>query len=279
MSACEVFRKELDAARHRGRRVGFVPTMGALHEGHLSLIRRAAAECDLTAVSIFVNPLQFGSVDDLDNYPQDLDGDRRAAASAGADLVFAPAVDEIYPEGRPATSVDVEGLSEVLEGASRPGHFDGVATVVSKLFGLAGACRAYFGEKDYQQLLVIRRMVGDLFFPVEVVACPTVREPDGLACSSRNARLSAPDRRAAPVLHQALARGLAVIDDGGRDAALVQAEMAQVIAAEPRAALDYAEVVDAKTLAPLDLISGDVRLLVAACLGDVRLIDNEGVTV
>ncbi|HEX8770951.1 MAG TPA: pantoate--beta-alanine ligase, partial [Acidimicrobiales bacterium] len=200
MSSSEVFRKELDAARAAGRSVGFVPTMGALHDGHLSLIRRAAAECDVTAVSIFVNPLQFTSPDDLANYPRDVDGDVRAARGAGAEIVFAPTVDDIYAGGRPATVVHVGGLSDVLEGASRPGHFDGVATVVGKLFNLAGPCRAYFGEKDWQQLGVVRRLAADLSFPVEVVGCPTVREADGLACSSRNVRLSPEERAAALVL-------------------------------------------------------------------------------
>jgi pantoate--beta-alanine ligase len=271
-----VFRKELDAARGAGRSVGFVPTMGALHEGHLSLIRRAAADCDVTAVSIFVNPLQFGSIDDLANYPTDLHRDRRAAHEAGADLVFAPTVEEMYPDGGINTSIQVEGLADMLEGASRPGHFGGVATVVAKLFNLAGACRAYFGEKDYQQLLVVTRMVADLAFPIDVVACPTVREPDGLACSSRNVRLGAADRGAATVLFRALSAGAAAIEGGERRAGIVRDTMSELMAAEPRAVTDYVEVADPATLEPLHTVTGGARLLVAAHFGDVRLIDNLG---
>ncbi|HUQ63323.1 MAG TPA: pantoate--beta-alanine ligase [Acidimicrobiales bacterium] len=275
----ELVRKELDAARASGFSVGFVPTMGALHEGHLSLIRRAVAENDVTAVSIFVNPLQFGSPGDLVGYPRNLDGDLSTAADAGADLVFAPSVEEMYPGGgRTAASVRVEGLSEGFEGASRPGHFDGVATVVAKLFNLAGACRAYFGEKDYQQLLVVRRVVTDLSFPIEVVGCPTVREADGLACSSRNVRLSGANRAAATVLYRALTQGQAMIEGGVQNAAAIRASMAATVATEPRAGLDYAEVVDALTLQRLEQVTGEARLLVAACFDDIRLIDNLGVS-
>jgi pantoate--beta-alanine ligase len=240
-------RKELDAARAAGRTVGLVPTMGALHQGHASLIRRSVAECDVTAVTVFVNPLQFGAGEDLETYPADLEADVAVAADAGAGVVFAPSVEEMYPGGRPAVTVHVAG-EDVLEGASRPGHFDGVATVVAKLFNLAGPCRAYFGEKDWQQLRVVRRLVADLSFPVEVVAGPTVREADGLACSSRNVRLSPEERRAATVLYRALS-------------AYPERPVADVIAEEPLATLDYAEVV------------GD-RLLIAARIGGVRLIDN-----
>ena len=242
-------RKELDAARAAGRSVGLVPTMGFLHEGHASLVRRSAAECDLTAVTVFVNPLQFGPTEDLDRYPRDLDHDVEVAGAAGAEVVFAPAVYEMYPGGRPQVTVHVAGV-DVLEGAVRPGHFDGVATVVAKLLNLAGPCRAYFGEKDWQQLGVVRRVVADLSFPVEIVGCPTVREPDGLACSSRNVYLSPEERAAAPVLYRAL-----------RAAQGDPAVAAAVVAAEPRARLDYAERV------------GD-RLLIAARIGNVRLIDN-----
>nr|MDQ6927393.1 pantoate--beta-alanine ligase [Actinomycetota bacterium] len=238
-------------------------------------IRRAAADCDLTAVSIFVNPLQFGSADDLANYPRDVEGDRRAAQEAGANLVFAPAVEEMYPGGGGAsTSVHVDGLADVLEGASRPGHFDGVATVVAKLFNLAGPCRAYFGDKDYQQLLVVRRLTADLSFPVEVIGCPTIREPDGLACSSRNTRLGEADRRAAPVLFRALSSGAEKVALGERRADIVRTTIEGVMAAESRAKLDYAEVVDAATLEPLQTLAGEARLLIAARFGDVRLIDN-----
>ena len=202
------FSDALDSERALGRRVGLVPTMGALHAGHRSLVARAAAECDVVAVTIFVNPLQFNVAEDLANYPRDLDGDVRLAAAAGATIVFAPPVEEMYP-GFPtpvATSVHVDAVGDGLEGASRPGHFDGVATVVAKLCSLAGRSRVYFGEKDYQQLAVVRRMVADLSLPVEIVACPTVREESGLALSSRNVRLSDDGRRAALALHRALDR-------------------------------------------------------------------------
>ena len=274
----EVFRKALDDARAGGATVGLVPTMGALHEGHRSLIRRAAAECDTTAVTVFVNPLQFSSGDDLDTYPRDLPGDLVTAGAAGARLVFAPAEAERWPDGRPATTVTVAGLSEGLEGASRPGHFTGVATVVATLFNLAGPCKAYFGEKDFQQLAVVRRLAADLAFPVEVVGCPTVREPDGLACSSRNARLSAEERAAAVVLHGALLDAAEALAGGGREAERLRRVMADRVDAEPLAVLDYAEVVDEATLAPLERVSGDVRLLVAARFGRTRLIDNLRVT-
>ena len=271
-------RAALDGARAVGLTVGLVPTMGSLHEGHLSLVRRAAAECDVVAVTIFVNPLQFGSAEDLAAYPRDLGRDLDLAAAAGADLVFAPTVEEMYPEP-PAVAFDVGPLGEVLEGGSRPGHFAGVATVVAKLLNLAGAARAYFGEKDWQQLLVVRRLVTDLSFPVEVVGCPTVREPDGLACSSRNVRLSEDERVAATVLHRALAAAVAAVEGGERDPTRVGQLMADVAGREPLVDLDYAAVLGAADLSPLDRLEGDVRALVAAWVGPVRLIDNVGVTV
>lgn len=245
-------RKELDAARAAGRTVGVVPTMGALHEGHASLIGRSAADNDLTAVTVFVNPLQFGPTEDLDDYPADLASDVSVATGAGAALLFAPPVDDMYPGGPPGVTVHVAGV-DVLEGASRPGHFDGVATVVAKLFNLAGPCRAYFGEKDWQQLGVVRRLAADLSFPVDVVGCPTVREADGLACSSRNVKLSPAERAAAPVLYRALTAAAGEPDP--------RRVMATMVAEEPLATLDYAEVL------------GD-RLLIAARFGTVRLIDN-----
>jgi len=273
--------RALGAERATGRRVGLVPTMGALHAGHRSLVERAAAECDVVAVTVFVNPLQFGDAADLADYPRDLEGDVSLASAAGAQVVFAPSVEEMYP-GFPApvaTSVHVAELGDGLEGASRPGHFDGVATVVAKLFSLAGPCRAYFGEKDFQQLAVVRRMVADLSLPVEVVGCPTVREPDGLALSSRNARLSPAARAGAPALRRSLDAGLDALQSGERDAAAVEAAMAGAMAAEPTVEPDYAVVVDADTLAaPAGPLAGEVRLLVAAVVGGVRLIDNVGAT-
>jgi pantoate--beta-alanine ligase len=271
-------RTVLDAERAAGRRVGFVPTMGYLHEGHASLMARARADDDVVVASIFVNPLQFGPSEDLAAYPRDLDRDLALAARHGVDVVFVPAVEEMYPE-TVVTTVGVAGLSQVWEGASRPTHFAGVATVVAKLFGIVGSCRAYFGEKDFQQLAVIRRMVRDLSMPVEVVGCPTVRELDGLALSSRNSYLSRDERAAAPVVHRALQAGVAAIRAGGRDPVPVRELMAAVIEAEPLARLDYAAVVDADSLAVPDLLSGNLRLLAAVGFGRARLIDNVGVTV
>jgi pantoate--beta-alanine ligase len=271
----------LDAERAHGRSVGLVPTMGALHAGHRSLVERAAAECDAVAVTIFVNPLQFGPGEDLDRYPRSLDADCILVDEAGADYVLAPSVEEMYGSGS-LTNVAVTGaMTEVLEGASRPGHFDGVATVVAKLFAMTGRSRAYFGEKDWQQLAVVRRMTTDLSFPVEVVACPTVREPDGLARSSRNAYLNGEERERATVLHAALLAGAAAVEAGESDPSVVRARMASVVAGEPLFALDYAEVVDADTLQVPDPLTGSLRLLVAARLrsGSARLIDNLGATI
>jgi pantoate--beta-alanine ligase len=272
------FRAALDEVRAAGRTVGLVPTMGFLHEGHASLFRRAAAECDVAAATVFVNPLQFGPSEDFESYPRDLDRDRGIARDAGIVQLFTPPATEMFPDGAPAaTRVSVAGVGDGLEAASRPGHFDGVATVVAKLFAIAGPCRAYFGEKDYQQLAVIRRVTRDLSLPVDIVACPTVREPDGLALSSRNTYLSASERAAATVLVRALETGQTAIEhEAVRDAEKVRLLMAAVIDAEPVADLDYAEVVDPASLTPLTTIAGPVRLVVAARLGPARLIDNMG---
>lgn len=268
----------LESARAAGRTVGLVPTMGALHDGHRSLVERAAAECDLVAVTVFVNPLQFGNPDDLDHYPRTLEADSAVVAEAGGHLLFAPALTEMYPDF-PApvrTSVGVVGVSEAWEGASRPGHFDGVSTVVSKLFAMAGRCRAYFGEKDFQQLAVVRTMAHDLSFPVEIVGCPTVRDPDGLALSSRNVRLAPEERRAALVLHRALLAGAAAVTAGQLGVPAIEAKMARLVAEEPLVDLDYAVVVDAADLTRSVLTRTDrpQRLLIAAQVGPVRLIDN-----
>jgi pantoate--beta-alanine ligase len=271
----------LDQERSAGRTVGLVPTMGALHPGHRSLVERAASECDVVVVTIFVNPLQFGPGEDLDRYPRTLEADCVVVDGAGAHYVFAPTVTEMYGAGS-LTTVSVAGaMTEVLEGASRPGHFDGVATVVAKLFAMSGRCRAYFGEKDWQQLAVVRRMAGDLSFPVTVVPCPTVRDHDGLALSSRNAYLSEHERVRATTLHRALEAGAAAVGSGATDPALVRACMVEVVADEPLFELDYAEVVDADTLQVPDPLAGRLRLLVAARLrsGTARLIDNLGATV
>lgn len=267
-------RAALDGWRAGGQRVGLVPTMGALHAGHLSLIRRAAADCDAVAVSVYVNPLQFGPTDDLAGYPQDLGGDRQMAAGAGADVVFAPTVEQMW-SSPPATVVRVEGISAALEGRSRPGHFDGVATIVARLLCLAGPCWAYFGEKDFQQLAVIRRMALDLGLPAEIIGCPVVRDPDGLALSSRNAYLADEERQVAPRLYWALLAGRrAIEDDRATDPVGVVAAMTEAIAGVAAFRLDYAAVVDPVTLCVPARLAGEVRLLVAAHLGRARLIDN-----
>jgi len=271
-------RAALDDARATGRTVGLVPTMGALHAGHRALIDRAAATDDVVAVTIFVNPLQFGDPDDLAHYPRPLADDLDVCRASGAAVVAVPAVEEMYP-GWPeplGTTVGVPALARRLEGASRPGHFDGVATVVTKLFAMAGACRAYFGEKDFQQLALVRRLVADLSLPVDVVGCPTVRDPDGLALSSRNVRLSAAERQAALALPRALAVGRSRIGAGERRPAAVERAMAESVADEPLVELDYAVVVDAERLEPPPTLETDrpLRLLAAAAVGSVRLIDN-----
>jgi pantoate--beta-alanine ligase len=279
VAAC---RAVLEQARAAGRVVGLVPTMGALHDGHTSLMNRARAECDVVAVSIFVNPLQFGDPEDIAHYPRTLERDLVVCAESGVDIVLVPSVPEMYPSwpDAPSTTVSVRGVSESWEGASRPGHFDGVATVVAKLFTIAGPCRAYFGLKDFQQLAVVRRMARELSLPVEVVGCPIVREVDGLALSSRNVRLSPAERQAAIVLSRALAAGQAALAGGDRSGASVTRAMRAVVAAEPLVALDYAVLVDADTLQEVGLVGDDdhdhdsLRLLIAAQVGPVRLIDN-----
>jgi pantoate--beta-alanine ligase len=263
-----------DAARGAGASVGLVPTMGALHEGHASLVRRARSDRGFVVATIFVNPLQFGDPRDLAAYPRDEARDLDLLRDLGVDLVFAPPVGEMYPAGEPEIAVDPGALGDRLEGASRPGHFRGVATVVAKLFHAVGRCVAYFGEKDAQQLAVIRRMVRDLSFPVEVIACPTVREPDGLAVSSRNARLSPEQRDAAGCLFLALSEAAELARAGERDASRLVAAMAREIGATPLARLDYAAVVDEGTFEDVAEVAGPARGLVAARFGDVRLIDT-----
>jgi pantoate--beta-alanine ligase len=255
--------------------------MGALDDGHGSLMRAAAAANDLVVASIFVNPLQFAPNEDLAAYPRDLDGDTATAAANGVDLIFHPSVDEMYPGGPVLTSVNVAELSARWDGASRPTHFSGVTTVVSKLFNIVGPCRAYFGEKDFQQLTIITRMVDDLSIPVEVIGCATQREPDGLAMSSRNRYLSPEDRAASVVLRRALDRGVETASAGPRSVDTVDATIQAMVAtieAEPRAALDYAIAVDPATLEVPDSSTvatvGELRLLLAVRFGSTRLIDN-----
>jgi pantoate--beta-alanine ligase len=266
-------RAACDAARAAGKTVGFVPTMGFFHEGHRSLMRAARAENDFVIVSLFVNPTQFGPREDLAGYPRDLVGDRAAAEAEGVDLLFTPAASEMYPAGA-RTTVHVDGLTEVLCGASRPGHFDGVTTVVAKLFSIVGPSRAYFGRKDAQQIAVIRRMTTDLDLPVEVVGCPLVRENDGLAMSSRNSYLQPDERSAATVLAGALYMASEAVVAGERDATAIRRLVVDVIDRVPLVRLDYAEVVDAATLEPVDEIGPDTLVALAAFVGKARLIDN-----
>lgn len=267
-------REACDAARAAGQGIGFVPTMGAFHGGHESLMRRARDERETVVVSVFVNPPQFGSADDLAAYPRDEEHDLAIAERLRVDLVFAPLVEEMYPDGEPEVTIDPGSLADRLEGASRPGHFSGVATVVAKLFHVVGRCRAYFGEKDAQQLVVVRRTVRDLSFPVDIVACPTVREADGLAMSSRNARLTSEERDAARCLFLGLSEAAAMVRAGETDAKKLVSRMAREIAATPVARLDYAAVVDEETFEEVREIARPARAVVAAWFGDTRLIDN-----
>jgi pantoate--beta-alanine ligase len=261
------------AARRAGKRVGLVPTMGALHAGHLSLVEAARRECDAVAVTIFVNPTQFGPHEDFARYPRPLANDLKLLAPLAVDWVFAPPEGEIYRPGH-STFVEVGPVSQRLEGALRPGHFRGVATVVLKLFQLVPADLAFFGQKDYQQSLVIRRMTADLDLPIAIRTCPIVREPDGLALSSRNAYLSADERRQALALSRSL-RAAADAYARQRDAAAIEAAMHAVLAAEPALAVDYAVLADCETLEPIEKIGGPCVALVAARVGRTRLIDNQ----
>jgi pantoate--beta-alanine ligase len=265
-SLAEAFRKE-------EKRIGFVPTMGFLHEGHLSLMRKAREECDVVVVSIFVNPTQFGPGEDLDRYPRDSEGDRRKCGSAGADVLFMPEAREMYPE-EPPVYVIVPGISDVLEGAIRPGHFRGVATVVAKLFNIVKPHRAYFGQKDFQQCVVIKRMVTGLNMDVEVIVQPTVREADGLAMSSRNSYLNAEERRVAAVLFKALTTARDLFQTGVRDVEKLKNKMQAVLREKEDVGVDYLEVADPDTLKPLSETKDRMVLLLAVRLGRTRLIDN-----
>jgi pantoate--beta-alanine ligase len=253
--------------------LGFVPTMGYLHEGHISLARRAREECDHVAASIFVNPTQFGPNEDLSSYPRDLKRDLTLLEEAGVELVWTPTPEVMYPPGF-STWVEVAGLTAPLEGASRPGHFRGVTTIVTKLFNAVQPDKAYFGQKDAQQAAVIRRMTLDLNFPLEIVVCPTVREPDGLAKSSRNTYLSPEERKAATVLHRALTAARNAYENGERDADALRAVMRDVIASEPLARMQYVSVADNNTLEELETVTGETLLSMAVFMGKTRLIDN-----
>jgi pantoate--beta-alanine ligase len=265
--------REVRKARGKGLRIGLVPTMGALHEGHASLIRAARAECGYVAVSLFVNPTQFGPGEDLARYPRPIQNDLAVCRREGADLVFAPAAAEMYPEGF-ATTVRIAGLSEKMCGAFRPGHFDGVCTVVAKLLAIVQPDAAYFGEKDAQQLAIVRRMAADLNLPLEIRGCPLVREPDGLAMSSRNAYLSPEERQQALAISAALADTRKAIESGERDAAAVADMLRRRLQAARGVELQYVAVVDPDTLADLDRIGGQALVAVAAKVGATRLIDN-----
>jgi pantoate--beta-alanine ligase len=272
----DAFRKVLDAERASGRRIGLVPTMGSLHAGHISLMERAARECEVVVATLFVNPLQFGPAEDLETYPRDPEGDRAKAEAAGVAYLFAPSQAEMFPDAV-VTVVSVTPLTDVLEGAIRPGHFQGVATIVTKLLSLAGPCRAYFGEKDFQQLAIVRRLTADLSLPAEIVGCPTVRALDGLALSSRNAYLTPEERAVAPTLYRALQAG-ATAAAHGTDAGAVRSVMSATVADQRALQLQYAEVVDPVDLSPLTTLDRDARLLIAARLGRTRLIDNVAAT-
>ncbi len=269
----EEVRRQLEPLRAQGERIGFVPTMGALHPGHLSLVDVCSRECDATVVSIFVNPTQFGPNEDYEKYPRNLQKDLELLAPYGVDLVFAPEVEEIYPPGF-GTYVEAQGVTEHWEGRSRPGHFRGVATVVTKLFLIVQPHVAYFGHKDYQQSVVIRQVVRDLNIPVEIRVCPTVREEDGLAWSSRNAYLSPEERQQALVLWQSLQLAQQLIHSGQQDPRTVLAQMKHLYDQHPAVRLDYVGLVDPDTLLPVERITGPVVALVAAWVGQTRLIDN-----
>ncbi len=254
-------------------KLGLVPTMGYLHEGHISLVRRAKAECDYVAVSIFVNPTQFGPNEDLAKYPRDLDRDLHLLEDAGVDLVWTPTPEVMYPSGF-QTWVEVEEMTRPLEGAQRPGHFRGVTTVVTKLFNAVQPMKAYFGQKDAQQAAVIRRMTEDLNFPIEIVVCPIVREPDGLAMSSRNIYLDAHQRKAATVLYRSLSAAKEEYEKGERDAEKLRRKMKEVIASEPLAQMQYVSCADYDTLQELEKVTGKTLLSMAVFFGKTRLIDN-----
>ncbi|WP_165062531.1 pantoate--beta-alanine ligase [Adlercreutzia sp. ZJ154] len=259
--------------RTSGHTVALVPTMGYLHAGHESLMDAARAACGKVVVSVFVNPIQFGPNEDYDSYPRDLDHDAAICETHGVDLIFHPEVQEMYPEGF-ATYVSADALAETLCGASRPGHFRGVCTVVNKLFNIVQPNMAFFGQKDAQQLAIIKRMVRDLNMNVQVVGCPIVREEDGLAKSSRNTYLSTEERQAALVLSRAVKKGYAAVEAGERNAAKLKQLMSDVLSAEPLARIDYLEVVDGLTMQPIDTINESVLVAMAVYIGNTRLIDN-----
>ncbi len=259
--------------RKKGKEIGFVPTMGYLHQGHLTLMKKAKAQNDIVVASIFVNQTQFGPGEDYENYPRDLKRDVQLAKEIGVDAIFIPEVEEIYlPQS--ATTVSVEGLTDYLCGASRPGHFAGVCTIVTKLFNIVNPDRAYFGQKDAQQVLVIKRMVKDLNFDIEIVAVPIVREDDGLAISSRNKYLNDQQRKASLVLYNSLQLAKELIEGGKRDTSLIKEEIIRLISKEELATIDYVEIVDQDTLEGIKEINGKILIALALYIGEIRLIDN-----
>lgn len=266
-------KKTIEETKGKGHSIGFVPTMGFLHEGHLFLMRTARKENDLVVISIFVNPLQFGEGEDLEEYPRDLTKDMELAYELGCDLVFAPAVQEMYPPGY-ATFVDVEALTENLCGATRPGHFRGVTTVVTKLFNLVQPDRAYFGQKDAQQALVLKKMVKDLNMNLDLIVLPTVREEDGLAMSSRNSYLSTQNRREAAILYRSLKQAQEMIAEGERDAATIKKTIRKTIENNASAEIDYIEITDTRNIQPLAMLEGECLIALAIKFGETRLIDN-----
>jgi pantoate--beta-alanine ligase len=263
----------LQAKRRMGQTIGLVPTMGYLHEGHLSLVDHAKAHADVIVMSIFVNPLQFGPNEDFERYPRDVKRDTALAERAGVDVLFMPSIREMYPQQQWVT-VAVAGMSDVLCGKTRPGHFDGVATVVMKLLNIVRPDSAYFGQKDAQQVAIIRQMAVDLNLDVEIVACPIVREPSGLAMSSRNVYLSDAEREAATVLHTSLQRAALLVNAGEKDVSRILSQVTEMIQAQPRAQIDYVEVVDAATLQPVEVVAQTSLLALAVYFGKTRLIDN-----
>jgi len=272
-STIQALRAQLEPIRRAGKTIGLVPTMGALHEGHLSLVRTAKTQADVAVVSLFVNPLQFGPKEDLAKYPRNLERDRDLLESEGADYLFAPAVEEMYPPGA-VTYVTVEELSNRLDGLSRPSHFRGVTTVVAKLFHIVEPTRAFFGQKDAAQVAVLRRMVRDLNFPLEIIVCPIVREPDGLALSSRNIYLNPTERQQALILSRTIAHVREAFEQGERNVARMIAAGQGTFATEPAARLDYLSIVDPESLAPVEAVNRPALLAIAAWIGTTRLIDN-----
>lgn len=271
-------KRQVKEWKKQGLEVGLVPTMGFLHEGHVSLIKRAVAECDRVVVSDFVNPMQFSKSEDLEGYPRDIDTDARLCEEAGADMVFNPEPIEMYPEGF-CSKVSMTGLQSELCGKSRPGHFGGVCTVCNKLFNIVSPDRAYFGEKDAQQLAIVKHMVKDLNMNLEIVGCPTVREEDGLAKSSRNSYMNEEERKSAVILYKALTEGRKMIEAGERNPQAVIDKMTEIVSSEPRAEIDYIDIVDALTIEKIDAIQGEILMAMAVFIGKTRLIDNIMITV